>query len=202
MISMLDSLANSKLFLVISGFASIISLVLTIALKDNFTLWVILTLQMVILILLYCLIKYNSKIIGRLDNINMYIIGQTIELESSEEEANYCTDNNSIIILHSNLSPDTHNQQCKATLEVRLPAYLKMKVDDIQDNIRIEEKKADWYKISIELIKEITYIKLKSFIVNSDDIDKFLTSSMKIDIKLSSPLLNETKDQYIDIEVS
>lgn len=195
-----ELLINSKGFLAFSGLASIVSFIFTFIFKDNTLLWIILSILILILILVACLISYNFKLVGKLDSINMHIIGETIELENDTEDDLYTNKDYSVIVLSSNLSPDKINEQHRAILEIRLPSYLEISID-FTNGIRREESNIDLYKISVPLTKEITYVRLKSFIVSSEKYEEFMMSSKRIDIKLSSDLINSDKSDYISIEL-
>lgn len=199
--NLLNSISNNKVFPVLSGVASIISLVLTIVLKDNIILWTIMGTQLFIILLIILFINQNAKIVGKLDNINMYVIGQTINLENNDEESgDYTTSDCSVVVLHSNLSQDKLNQQHKVILELRFPSQITMNVD-MRDNMRSEEATGDSYKISIQLVSEITYVRLLSFSMIEANLNEFLRSSQRIDIKLSSEILHKSKNEYISIDV-
>ncbi|MGU8472119.1 hypothetical protein ACV3P7_12780 [Clostridium perfringens] len=197
----LENLSASKAFCVFSGLSSLISLVMTFILKDNVILWIILSTSLISLFLIIWVISYNSKLVGKLDSVNMHIIGESVELENDEEDDDiYINKESSIIVLSSNLSRDKINEQHRAMLEIRLPSYLRVSID-FTNGIRKEDSNSDFYKISVPLTKDITYVKIKSFIVEGIHYNEFITSSKRVDIKLSSTLLSNDKSDYISIEI-
>ena len=197
----IDRVINSKIMLAISGLTSIISFIAGLIVKDDQLPWFTFAGVILLVLLMLCLISYNNKIIGKLDSINMHIIGDIVQLENDEEDDTvYVSKESSIILLTPNLSRDRRNEQLKAILEIRLPSYLNINIE-VAEGVRIEESNRDFYKISVPLTKDITYVKIKSFIVEGNHSEKFMTSSKKIDIKLSSSLLSRDKDEHISVEI-
>ncbi|WP_196001972.1 hypothetical protein [Clostridium sp. 1001271B_151109_B4] len=196
MYDILEWLSKSKAFVVISGIASIVSLIGAVFCTSNQLLWCILTLIIIVLILIIGLFSYNKKLLGKLDNVNLHIIGENIELESDFEENIYINKEGAIVIISANLSLDRVNEQHSVTLELRLPPYLEISIDYI-NGVKSLGGSSDFHKISVPLTKEINYVKIKSFSVASDNYDAFLKTGKKIDVKIESKLIKEDKNDYI-----
>lgn len=202
--SVIDNIYNNKIFTVASGASSLISLILAIVLQENIILWLILSIQIAILIILFFIMKYNSIMIGRLDCVNLDIIGSSIELceiEENGESDKYKSKDNITLIIRSYLSKNKATENPKAILELRFPSQIKMEVDTL-DIVQRDKITNDLMIFNIPLEKEIIHISLKAIILDNKEYEKFLQSTKRIEVKLKSDLLTNHKEEYINIELS
>ncbi|RJS61752.1 hypothetical protein [Bacillus sp. PK3_68] len=197
--NLLNKLAANAVFVIIAGLASIVSLVVAF-INDKQILWIILTINSFLLLVVWKLVSQNSVILGRLDNIDFYVLQREIELEEDEDEK-YVSKGDVILALQASLSQESLSAQPQATIEISYPSQLQIEYIFNSERIRRDSANSDKSKFNISLSHGISFIALRSISIGKENENDFLRSSRQIIVKVQSDLLSESKEEIIPVSL-
>ncbi len=195
-----DSLSKNSFFIVATGIASLVSLVVSI-LNDKFILWSIFTFCIFILITLIKLVKQNSKMFRRLDDLNCDIFNQNVDLEYDEKNEIYSSQLPIIIVMTSFLTPETASKNPIVRIQVDFPPQLNLDFNLSTEYITKEEFNSNSVKFKVTLKSEATILTIRSLSLIKEKESEFLKTSQKINIVFESDLLLESKKENLLVSV-
>ncbi|MES9745487.1 hypothetical protein ABWK24_25800 [Priestia megaterium] len=195
-----DSLSKNAFFIVITGLCSIVSLVISI-MNDKFVLWSIFTISIFTLIILIKLVKQNSRMFGRLDDVNCDIFNQNVDLEFEEESEVYISQLPIIIVITSFLTTETLSKKPTIRMSIDFPPQLDLGFNFSTENIVREESSSNSVKFKVALKSEATIVTIRSLSLSKEKEEEFLKTSQKINISFESDLLSESKKESLFVSV-
>ncbi|MEK4205490.1 MULTISPECIES: hypothetical protein [Paenibacillus] len=193
-----DILSKNSLFVFLSGLASLISLGVSI-INDKFVLWAILSLCFFVLIILINLVRQNSKMLRRLDELNYHIFNQNVDLEYNEESEKYISESPITIVMTSFLTQEAASRKPTVTIEINYPSQLSVDYNFSNEYIIKEESNSNNTKFKVFLKSEAIIITIRSLSLSKERESEFLQSSKKINITFESELFSETKLESLPV---
>lgn len=196
----LGNLTKSNLFILCTGIASLVSLIVSM-LNDNFILWAIFTFCLVNSILIFMLVGKNQKMFKRLDDLNCNIFNSNIELEFDEDKNYYYSSSPIIIVFTSFLTTETLNNDPFVTVQVDYPSELDIEFNIMSETILREEANSNSAKFKVTLKAEAIVLIIDNIRLLKDKEDEFLRTTKKINFKFESKLLLENKSESLLVSI-
>ncbi|MGV2941464.1 hypothetical protein AB5I83_17810 [Mesobacillus sp. LC4] len=200
----INRLSKSPNLLVGGSLASLISLPVSLVLSylnENLFMWSLLTINIFILILLFILVKQNSRVLGRLDQVDYYIFNKNIDLEFDENLDKYVSKSDIILVLNSSLTTETIASKPFVEIQLSYPPQLQIDYNWTSEQILREEAKSDSSKFKISLVSGVVIIALRSLCLEKDQEKAFSETSGKIQIAIESELLSESRKEVIPVSI-
>ena len=199
-----DSLSKNPTFVILTGLASLISLVVSVSVSvknEGFLLWIIFSICVFILIFLTKLVKQNSRMLRRLDDLNCDVFSQNVDLEMDEDNLVYASQSPIIIVLTSFLTPEIASKKPTVLVQVDFPSQLSLDFNYSTDYISREEISSNRMKLRVTLKSEAIIITIRSLGLSKEFAADFLKSNKLINITFESELLLETKSESILVSI-
>ncbi|MED1409802.1 hypothetical protein [Bacillus paramycoides] len=193
---LLSGIANNSVFVVCSGIASLVSLVVAF-MNDNFVLWTIFTCCIFIALLMINLVLQNQKMFKRLDDLKYDIFNQNIDLEFDEEKDFYFLNSPIIIVLTSFLTVETLNKNPFVMVQVEYPSELDIEFNIMSENIYKDEANSNSAKFKVVLKSEAIVLVMENIRLKKDRENEFLRTTQKINITFESELFSENKKESL-----
>lgn len=194
--SVLGRVANSSFFIICTGIASLISLIVSV-LNDNFLLWAIFTVCLFISILISILVLQNKKMFKRLDDLKYDIFNQNVELEFDEDKNYYYSNSPIIMVFTSFLTVETLNNTPFVTVQVDYPSELDIEFNIMSENILKEEANSNSAKFKILLKAEAIVLIIDNIKLIKEKEEEFIKTSGKINLMFESELFPEVKKESL-----
>ncbi|MBR9663719.1 hypothetical protein [Bacillus cereus] len=193
---LLSGIASNSVFVVCSGIASLVSLVVAF-MNDNLVLWTIFTCCIFIALLMINLVLQNQKMFKRLDDLKYDIFNQNIDLEFDEEKNFYFLNSPIIIVLTSFLTVETLNKNPFVMVQVEYPSELDIEFNIMSENIYKDEANSNSAKFKVVLKSEAIVLVIENIRLKKDREDEFLRTTQKINITFESELFSENKKESL-----
>ncbi|MEC3335012.1 MULTISPECIES: hypothetical protein [Bacillus cereus group] len=193
---LLSGIANNSVFVVCSGIASLVSLVVAFT-NDNLVLWTIFTCCIFIALLMINLVLQNQKMFKRLDDLKYDIFNQNIDLEFDEEKDFYFLNSPIIIVLTSFLTVETLNKNPFVMVQVEYPSELDIEFNIMSENIYKDEANSNSAKFKVVLKSEAIVLVMENIRLKKDRENEFLRTTQKINITFESELFSENKKESL-----
>ncbi|QWG87556.1 hypothetical protein [Bacillus mycoides] len=193
---LLSGIANNSVFVVCSGIASLVSLVVAFT-NDNLVLWTIFTCCIFIALLMINLVLQNQKMFKRLDDLKYDIFNQNIDLEFDEEKDFYFLNSPIIIVLTSFLTVETLNKNPFVMVQVEYPSELDIEFNIMSENIYKDEANSNSAKFKVLLKSEAIVLVMENIRLKKDRENEFLLTTKKINITFESELFSENKKESL-----
>ncbi|MFJ7451362.1 hypothetical protein [Bacillus thuringiensis] len=193
---LLSGIASNSVFVVCSGIASLVSLVVAF-MNDNLVLWTIFTCCIFIALLMINLVLQNQKMFKRLDDLKYDIFNQNIDLEFDEEKKFYFLNSPIIIVLTSFLTVETLNKNPFVMVQVEYPSELDIEFNIMSENIYKDEANSNSAKFKVVLKSEAIVLVIENIRLKKDREDEFLRTTQKINITFESELFSENKKESL-----
>jgi hypothetical protein len=195
-----ESLSKNSYFIIFTGFCSIISLVVTY-INDNVVIWSILTISIFTFITLTKLVKQNSRMFRRLDDLNCEIFNQNVDLEFDEDNDIYKSQLPIIIVMTSFLTPETISKKPIVWVQVDFPPQLNLDFNLTTDNITKDTTSSNSVRFKVTVKSEASVMAIRNLSLSKDKETEFSETTKKINIKFESDLLLEPKTENLFVSV-